>query len=322
MQTESTLFALGMLTAGLAAAFILHSVQLKKCGLSIRTALWTASLGTVLAIIGAKAGYLLHNLGGDLWEGNFEEVFSLQAEKLSFAGGCAGFAAAAVLAGKISGIRPARALDLFTAPGCVMICLARFAEGGMGSIGLGNMVETEWLRFFPAALEDSWGDAYLAVFILEALTALICLFCAFRWQRDRGSRYGVVFEKTAVCLIGAQMGWEMLLQYPYVRTFLISFISLDQVIFAVMLMGIVIHRCVKSGRKSPGIVTAILLGISAFVQFFRDKPYLFTRYLPEEAEIWLQDHMEILSLTAFALISAGIILTGLRASTLPDKTKK
>ena len=50
MQTESPLFAIGMLAAGLAAAALLHAFQLKKNGLPVRTAAWTALLGAVLAL--------------------------------------------------------------------------------------------------------------------------------------------------------------------------------------------------------------------------------------------------------------------------------
>ena len=39
------------------------------------------------------------------------------------------------LGAKIRGIRPGKALDLFAAPACIFLCLARIAEAGMDTIG-------------------------------------------------------------------------------------------------------------------------------------------------------------------------------------------
>ncbi len=319
--TDSPAFAVGMMLAGLAAGMTWYGFRLKKHQMPVRTALLAAVLGSMLALVCAKAGYLLHDLGNTLFEGYFDDVFSLKAETLSFAGGCAGFAAGVILAGRMDGIRPMKALDLFTVPGCVMICLARIAEGGLGSIGLGNAVEDGWIRFFPLTMEDSWGDAYLSVFVLEALTALVCLAAALRFRKNPDNREGILFEKTAVCLIGAQIGWEMLLQYPYARTFLISFISLEQVLWAVILLIVEIRRSRKNGSACPAVRTVLLYGLSAFFQFFRDKPYLFTRYLPEAAEAWLQERMDAVSLIVFVLISACLILAGLRGAARPERTR-
>ena len=173
----------------------------------------------------------------------------------------------------------------------------------MDAVGLGNEVEAEWLKFFPMSMQNSWGDAYLSVFVLEALTALVCLIPALR-SPDGGEREGLVFERTAVCLLGAQTGWEMLLQYPYIRTFLTSFVSLEQVFCAVLLLALILRGCAKSGKWLPVPVT--LLGISAFFQFFRDNKI-------ETSWEWAADNAWTISLAAFALVSAGLIFTGLKA---------
>ena len=320
LQTDSPAFAAGMMLAGLAAGMIWYGFRLKRNRLPVRSALWAAALGSLLALLCAKAVYLLHDLGANLSEGYFEEVLTLAPETLSFAAGCAGFAAGTALGAKLCGIRPGKALDLFAAPGCVFLCLARIAEGGMDAVGLGNEVETEWLKFFPMSMQNSWGDAYLSVFVLEALTALVCLIPALRSPAG-GEREGLAFERTAVCLLGAQIGWEMLLQYPYIRTFITSFVSLEQVVCAVLLMALIIRGCTKSGRWGTVPAAVVLLGLSAFFQFFRDNKL---EFIFEEGWEWALDHAQTISLAAFLLISAALILTGLKAiaPSNGEKTKK
>ena len=305
MLTDSPVFAVGMMLAGLAVCMVWYAFRLKKEQLPVSAAVLAAALGSLLALVCAKAGYLLHDLGRSLFEGYFDEVTAIEATQLSFVCGCAGMVAGTALGAKICGVRTGKALDLFAAPACVFLCLARIAEGGMDTIGIGDEVETAWLRFFPLTMKNGWDDAYLSVFVLEALTALLCLIPALRKSRN-GEREGLVFERTAVCLLGAQIGWEMLLQYPYIRTFLTSFVSLEQVFCAILLMVLVIRGCVKGRRWWPVLVTALLLGISAFFQFFRDNK------IEIEWE-WALDNAWTISLIAFALISTGLIFTGLKA---------
>ena len=303
--TDSPVFAVGMMLAGLAVCMIWYGFRLKKAQMPVSAAVLAAAFGSLLTLLCAKTGYLLHDLGSSLFEGYSDEVFSIDPTTLSFICGCAGMCLGTVLGAKIRGIRPGKALDLFAAPACIFLCLARIAEAGMDTIGIGDEVEAEWLRFFPLTIKNGWGDAYLSVFALEALTALACLIPALRKKGD-GERDGLAFERTAVCLLGAQIGWEMLLQYPYIRTFITSFVSLEQVFCAILFMALVIRGCVKGKRWWPIPVTAALLGISAFFQFFRDNK------IETEWE-WATENAWTISLAAFALISAGLIVTGLKA---------
>lgn len=304
--TDSSVFAVGMMLAGFAACMIWYGFRLKKAQMPVSAAVLAAAFGSLLALLCAKTGYLLHDLGSSLFEGYSDEVFSIDPTTLSFICGCAGMCLGTVMGAKVRGIRPGKALDLFAAPACIFLCLARIAEGGMDTIGIGDEVEAEWLHFFPLTIKNGWGDAYLSVFALEALTALACLIPALRKKGD-GERDGLAFERTAVCLLGAQIGWEMLLQYPYIRTFITSFVSLEQVFCAILFMALVIRGCVKGKRWQPVPVTAALLGISAFFQFFRDNK------IETEWE-WATENAWTISLAAFVLISAGLIVTGLKAT--------
>lgn len=315
MLTDSPVFAVGMMLAGLAVCMIWYGFRLKQQSMPVKAALLAAALGSLLALICAKAGYLFHDLFANLFDGYFDELLSARPEHLSFVGGCLGIVAGAALAAKWTGVRPARALDLFAAPGCVFLCLARVAEAGMNTLGTGAEIEAAWLNFFPLAIRNSWGDAYLCVFALEALTALVCLIPALR-KPQGGERDGLVFERTAVCLLGAQICWEMLLQYPYVRTFWFSFVSLEQLLCAILLLVLVIRGCVRSRKWWPAAVTVVLLGISAFFQFYRDNKI---EVFFEEGMEWFLENAGTISLIAFLLISAALIPVALRAVSAPAR---
>ena len=316
--TDSPAFAVGMMLAGLAAGMIWYGFRLKKQGLPPAAALITAAAGSLLALICAKAGYLLHDLGANLLDGYFDEITAVTPDKLSFIGGCAGFVAGTAAAAKISGIRPGKALDLFAAPGCIFLCLARIAEGGMDTIGTGNEVEAAWLQFFPLTIRNSWDGACLCVFVLEAVTALVCLIPALR-RKAGDDRDGLVFERTAVCLLGAQIGWEMFVQYPYIRAFVTSFVSLEQVLCAVLLLVLAIRGCVKGCRVWPIPVILLLLGLSTFFQFLRDNKI---ELLFEEGWEWALDNAETIAFAAYFLISAALIPVGLKAVTPASGEKR
>ena len=311
--TNSPEFAVWMMLAGLAACTVWYDIRLGKHRTPGAAALLAAALGSLCALAGAKFFFLLHDLGANLFDGYFDEITDMDPAMLSFIGGCAGFTGGTALAAKLSGIRPAKALDLFAAPGCVFLFLARIAEAGMDMIGMGSDVETPWLRFFPLTLQNSWGDAYLSVFALEAAWALICLIPALRTVPERD---GAVFTRTAVWLLGAQIGFETLTQYPYIRTFIYSFVSLEQVLCAVLLLALVIPACIRNRKWAPAAATAALLGLSAFFQFYRDnKIELFF----EEGWEWALENTKAISTAAFVLISAGLVWAGDRALKSPEK---
>ena len=69
MLTDSPAFAVGMMLAGLAACTAWYGLRLKKNGLPITAALLAAVIGSVLALLCAKGGFLLHDRGANLFEG-------------------------------------------------------------------------------------------------------------------------------------------------------------------------------------------------------------------------------------------------------------
>lgn len=70
MLTDSPAFAVGMMLAGLAAGMIWYGVRLKNRRMPVSAAWIAALIGPLLALICAKAGYLLRDLGGGLLTAN------------------------------------------------------------------------------------------------------------------------------------------------------------------------------------------------------------------------------------------------------------
>ena len=308
--TDSPVFAVCMMVAGLAAGMVWYALRLKKNDLPPAAALIGAAAGSVLALLFAKAGYLLHDLGANLIDGYYDEITELIPEELSFACGALGIVAGVALGARLCGFKARKALDLFAAPGCVFLCLARLAEGGMETIGTGSAIEVSWLKWFPLAMQDSWGDAYLSVFFLEAVWALICLIPALKTSGE--TQPGGVMARTAVWLLGAQIGFEMFLQYPFSRSFYTSFVSLDQVVCAIVLAVLVVRGCARNKKWWPLPVTLLLMGLNALFQFYRDNKLTF---LWQEGLQWFAENAVEVSRYAFVLLSAALILVSLQALT-------
>ena len=96
--------------------------------------------------------------------------------------------------------------------------------------------------------------------------------------------------------------------------FIISFIHLEQVLCAVVLLVLMIRRTVQIKKAGPLIVTALLLGLNALMQFVQDKPYLFP--LPDNTDIAL------LANIVFALTAAGLIAAWLWAGKTQSSSSK
>lgn len=283
-----------------------------------KTLLLSLLLGIPLALIGAKAVYLLNDLGAELSMDFFRAVTNLQPESLSFAGGCLGFTAGVALAALLSGMRVPETLDAFAVPGCILVFAARCAEYWMGSVGRGNPVGDGFPVFFPLTVRDSWGDPCLAVFALEALTALLCALWLCLTRR-KPAEAGMRFQRAVIVLCGAQLFWDMLLcQW---LPFIISFVHLDQVVCAVVLLVLAIRVSLRRKNAWPAVITGVMLGLNAFLQYFQDKPYLFTQSLSESAERWIYDHLSTIALIGFAVSSVCIIVTGLRTTFPPESSE-
>ena len=286
----------GLYAAGLLVFGILYALSLKKAGLKRLCAPLAAVFGTVLAVVGARFFFLVPNLifGGGSLDG--ESLLTLRPDEMSFTGGCAGFVLGAFIAAKVCRTDAAPALDAMALPGCVLIAFARLAETGIGFINLGEMpafLPAAW----PFAILNGWGLPDLSVSTLMALSALLCALWLALSKRPEPT--GCRFERTVFVLCAGMIFLEMLCTTSSWIPFIISFIHLEQVLCGIILLVLMVRRTLRIKKAGPLIVTALLLGLNALMQFVQDKPYLFP--LPENTDIAL------LAVVVFALTAAGVI---------------
>ena len=304
MNLDNPALFIGLYAAGLLTFGILYALSLKKCGQKPLCAPVAAVFGMILAVICARLFFLLQDLifGGGVW--SLEYFFTFQADGLSFTGGCAGFVLGAVLAAKACGADRKAALDALALPGCVLVAFARLAETGAGYLNMGEMpafLPAAW----PFAILNGWGLPELSVSTLMALAALLCALW-LKLSEKRLTEAGLRFEGAVWMLCAAQIFLEMLCTTSSWIPFIISFIHLEQVLCAVILLVIMIRRTVKIKKAGPLIITVLMLGLNALMQFVQDKPYLFP--LPEGTDL------VTLAVVVFALTAAGLIFAWLWAA--------
>lgn len=122
----------------------------------------------VLGAVGAKLGYML--LRADLlsaeWIGRM--VRNWDPDLLSYYGGAAGVCLGTALTAKLLKIPIRDAMNTFAPMGALLAGLARFGEGFLGMLGVGQYLEES---FFPIAVrftwDGEWFEYYLAVFLFE-----------------------------------------------------------------------------------------------------------------------------------------------------------
>ncbi|MBQ9262758.1 MAG: prolipoprotein diacylglyceryl transferase [Clostridia bacterium] len=167
------------LTIGLAA---LHRSCARR-RLAGDTAGMIAVLALPLGLLGARLFYCVAR-----WS-LYEEIGFLQMLRLwdggyALWGAMAGGALAGVLTAKRTHQPTSRVLDAMAAPAALVICFSRFSEYFSGQ-GNGLTVEHEALCFFPVAVFNTdYEEWHYAVFMLEAVVALV-IFAALLRKHDR-----------------------------------------------------------------------------------------------------------------------------------------
>ena len=249
--------------------------------------------------LGARLTALLAEGFASLRYAGAAGLISPDPEGYSFVGGAAMAAAAAATAAGISGIPVRRAMDAFALPGCLLVCFARLAEGGLGTVGLGDCLAGTPFDFFPLGLADARGDRYLAVFLLEALAALAAARAAAGPGRDGG------FLRAAWTLSALQLFLEML-RATWIP-FLISFVRFDQVLSALILALILLRRRASLPRM---LLLTLLLAGNAFVQVLMDKPWIAEPFLPAALQAWTGRYLYPAGLLLLALLSFAVLWAG------------
>lgn len=175
-------------------------------------------------------------------------------------GAMTGCVLAALLAAKIAGVRASALLDRLAGPAMLAIALCRLAESMVGA-GFGWGVEDWFMEDsgmsllvledpsffcrFPFAVVDMYGSWNWAVFVPEALTALVIMVLVLRCRRVEGSRMVLM----TVLYAATQVLFESGRQDAVLRW---GFVRVNQIIGAVLLAALLTLCILRSGERRPG----------------------------------------------------------------------
>ncbi|MBR1586214.1 MAG: prolipoprotein diacylglyceryl transferase [Clostridia bacterium] len=229
-----TVYSYGLAVAlAAAAALALMAYLGKKQGLKAGTVSLFAVFAVPLAVLCARIGYCLVSLDWFLERGvAFFLAFSRGGYMLY--GAAAGVLIAALLTARVTRQSAARILDTAAAPAALLIALGRMAEPLVG-LGYGHNIEEwfdpfmeksmiEWedpslLYRFPLGAQDYYGDWNFAIFLMEALTALlICLLLLGMKRRREGGKVLLLLLLYAACqIVWESMRMDAVLRWGFVR---------------------------------------------------------------------------------------------------------
>ena len=222
-------------------------------------------LGWVFGFLGAKLFYIILEFPFIIGQGLGNILTHTSIEELSYYGGVAGVTLAACVTGKLAHVRPVRFLNLFAPAGALMAALARFAEGFLGMLGLGDYVEN---GFFPLALVNEWDEAYLAVFLFEGCFSLLVMVWAFLHRQEKDG-----FVRTLFLLCLSQMFFESLRN----QSIAWLFVRCEQLLCFVYVFAVLIAWSLRARKKQhrrwfvPVIIGVVVALLTIAEEFALDK---------------------------------------------------
>ena len=261
----------------LIVTFVLAAVWLvfraKKRGTKTAPVFAGLFLGAALALALSKVLYTIL-LSNKVWPRyGWASLLRMDAAEFSFIGGCLGMVLGMALSAKLCHVRIAKLLSLFAPVGAFMASGVRAAEIFLDMQGAGAYVENEAFARRPFAISNEWGEWFWAVFLLEALAALIvAIVFAVRKKEDR--ILSLRFERVIYYLCVPQILCESLralgMRWGFVR--------IEQVLCGVIIEGLLIYGCVKCknaksfwNRFWPCFAALGCVGVIVGVEFGLDK---------------------------------------------------
>lgn len=132
-------------------------------------------------------------------------------------------------------------LDEIACPGLLAVAVCRLGEWVTGE-GVGTWIENPLLMRFPIAVMNEYEEWQLAVFLFEAVAALIVLAICLRIKAGRGERILSALLLYACC----QVVLESLRMDSCLK---IGFVRVSQVLSAVVILGVTMIRAGRNGGK-------------------------------------------------------------------------
>ena len=230
-------------------------------------------LCTVLGFLSAKLFYvLLLEMERIVEWGEWDGMLSLEPARFSFVGGAVGVWLGVWLAAKITGYKPAgKLLDRFALPGALLIAGLRMAEVELGSLGTGRFIDTPTdSSYLILGVINKYGEAHVAVFVWEAVVAVIIGFLSLRSESDRpGQRFETAVFRLCTC--------QILLENMRTRTLMWGFVRVEQLLCAVILMILLLLACARSTKKQgavrflPALYLFLCIAAIVGIEFLRQR---------------------------------------------------
>ena len=262
-----------ILLASLALGTAWLAVRANKRGMKLAPVFTGVLLGSLLALALAKIVYTVL-LSNKVWPRyGWASLVRLEASEFSFIGGCLGMVLGMAASAKLHNIQPTRLLSLFAPAGALMVTGARAAEWFLDMLGAGAYVENETFAKAPFAISNEWGEWFWAVFLLEALFALI-VAVVFAVRNKEDTIVSLRFERVVYYLCVPQIFCESLralgMRWGFVR--------IEQVLCGVIIEGLLIYGCLQYTadkgfwkRFWPCFAALGCVGVIVGVEFGLDK---------------------------------------------------
>ena len=259
--------------ASLALGTAWLAVRAKKRGMKSAPVFTGILLGAPLAFVLAKVLYTLL-LSSKVWPRyGWASLVRMDPAEFSFIGGCLGMVLGMALSAKLHQIQASRLLSLFAPAGALMAAGARMAEIFLDMQGAGAYVENEAFARRPFAISNDWGEWFWAVFLLEAVLALI-VAALFAVRKKEDAIASLRFERVVYYLCVPQIFCESLralgMRWGFVR--------IEQVLCGVIIEGLLIYGCLQYTAEKgfwkrfwPCFAALGCIGVIVGVEFGLDK---------------------------------------------------
>lgn len=225
------------------------------------------------ALIGARLVYCLTRLNGVMSDLGPAFIPKLWFGGYSIVGAMLGGTLGAWLYARGKKLNFARLLDAAVPAILLVIAIARGAEA-FTSQGLGDILDSEALCFFPLGVGDEWGDFYIPVFFWEVLAALCILIYALLRQK-KGQLDGTALT-ALLFLCASQVFLESLREDDSIR---FGFVRFNQLVSVAGLLGILLLWAHQKKTPRPVltkrlIVFFVLVVLMIGIEFALDKTML------------------------------------------------
>lgn len=261
------------MAAAAAVCLLWTPLRLKQKGMKAWIGLIAVPVAAALAFALAKVFYALLMYNRTLAVYGLDALLRMRAEEFSFFGGCVGASLGMALTAKMTGQNAGKFLDAFAPAGALAIALARFAENYLGMLGTSRYdTESELLCRFPFAVSNEWDEWYLAVFVLEALIALV-ISVVFALRKREEKLPLLLFLRVCYYLCVTQIFCEsvrmMSMRWGFVRA--------EQLLCGIAIFFILLYHCVKTPERGflrrfwPLLACLGLIGGLVGVEFALDR---------------------------------------------------